>query len=491
MKRLNPVGSLFGFILTILLFLGLGFSLWYNRGLAFSPGPVTELGKSGVVIQGFISHADFEKRCSFCHEPLKSDLASKCMICHADVKQQIQTNQGIHGQIENPGECALCHPEHRGRSFDPTMAAYQLFDHSKTNFSLNWHQQNYDTTPMQCAACHQDGDFSAVENSTCVDCHTAHDSNFSQVHVRDFGSDCFACHDGLDSMKNFDHSQTGYVLVTKHDQLVCTGCHTNDNLSETPTQCKDCHQEPAIHSGMFDPACEACHTPAGWSPAILENQSFSHYDTSGFSLSLHQADYSGQEITCSTCHLTDLKTIDIQTCIDCHNSNDQVFMTDHLAQFGSACMDCHDGVDRLSNFDHGKFFPLEGKHATIVCVDCHTDNKFRGTPVECVQCHDEPEIHAGVFGLECNYCHSVEAWSPARLEQHTFPLNHGLSDPNTQVKCDACHITIYTEYTCYTCHEHQPDQITEKHLEEGISEQDLPACADCHPIGMNAEGDEN
>ena len=307
MKRLNPVGSLFGFILTILLFLGLGLSLWFDRGLAFNPGPVTELKKAGVVLQGFTSHADFEKQCNFCHEPLKTTLASKCKSCHLEVNQQIQDGKGVHSRIDNVDQCYSCHTEHHGRTFNPTLGSYQLFDHSKTSFSLNWHQENFDATPMECAECHVSEDFSVAPNQKCLDCHAGQDSNFGQTHTQDFGSNCLGCHDGSDRMQKFDHISTSYPLEGKHTQVKCTGCHTTNNLKDAPKDCKGCHEEPTIHQGMFEQTCDTCHTPDGWTPAKLDNQSFSHLDTAGFSLALHQTDYSNQLITCAGCHPNDLK----------------------------------------------------------------------------------------------------------------------------------------------------------------------------------------
>jgi hypothetical protein len=236
--------------------------------------------------------------------------------------------------------------------------------------------------------------------------------------------------------------------------------------------------------GLFEQTCDICHTPQSWSPAILNDQTFAHLETAAFSLVRHQVDYSNQTITCSTCHPKDLQAFDIQTCIDCHTQHDTVFMTDHQQQFSSECMTCHDGVDRLSNFDHANFFSLEGKHATALCSDCHAEMVYRGTPEECWQCHKEPDIHAGVFGLKCFYCHSAEAWSPANLRQHEFPLNHGLEDQVTQLQCDACHGANYLDYTCYSCHDHQPDEITQSHQAVGILEQDLPSCARCHSSGI-------
>jgi hypothetical protein len=486
MKRLNPISSLFGLILTVLLFIGLGMTLWFNRGLAFSPGPVTAKSKTSVTINGFASHADFEKQCGSCHEPLKTDIATKCLTCHKAELQQIQTGDGVHSAVLQVNQCGTCHPDHRGRNFDPTLASYQLFDHSTTSFSLNWHQENYDATPMQCSECHKNQDFSLIDNQPCLDCHGANDQDFTLSHLQDYGSNCLDCHDGQDRMQNFDHSQTSFSLIGKHEEIKCAECHINGVLSDTPKECQDCHSEPVIHLGSFEQTCEACHTSESWSPAKITDQSFSHFETTGFSLVLHQTDYSTQNITCVTCHPNDLQTLDIQTCIDCHSQHDMSFMSDHQEQFGVECMVCHDGVDRLSNFEHANFFLLDGKHATLDCSACHADKLFRGTIQECWQCHQEPEIHAGVFGLSCDDCHTAEAWSPATLLKHEFPLNHGIDDQSLQFQCDTCHTTNYIDYTCSNCHEHKPDEMIKIHLAQGVNEQELPDCVKCHPTGTSA-----
>ena len=484
MKRPNPVGSLLGLSLTILLFVGLGISLWFNRGLAFSPGKVTAKSQVGVMIDGFSSHAEFEKQCKLCHDPLNTNLATKCLECHTDIKDQILSKQGVHSLIATINECASCHPEHRGRKFDPTLASFKLFDHSKTSFNLTWHQENYDATPMQCSACHKETNFLVVDNQTCLDCHAGHDQAFGQVHVQDFGQDCLGCHDGVDRMQTFDHSQTGFALDGKHTQIKCTDCHKSASVKDTPKDCKGCHAEPSMHQGLFEQTCDTCHTTVNWSPATLDGKPFSHVATAAISLVKHQSDYASQPITCNTCHPKGLQTFDMQTCIDCHSQHDVAFMTEHVGQFTAQCLVCHDGVDRLSNFQHANFFPLDGKHAALQCADCHANKVFRGTPSECSQCHPEPQIHAGVFGLKCNYCHTSSAWSPASLQEHGFPLNHGLKDMTTQPQCDTCHGTNYVEYTCYNCHDHQLDEITKSHLAAGISQGDIPNCARCHPDGI-------
>ncbi len=488
MKRLNSAGSLLGIVLTTLLFVGLGVSLWVNRGLAFSPGAISGKSLAGVTLEDFSSHADFEKQCGKCHDPLRTSLATKCLECHTDVNEQIQNKQGAHSQIATVNACASCHPDHKGRNFDPTLASFQKFDHSQASFSLAWHQANYTATPMQCSECHTSTDFSKVDNQVCLACHAQHDSTFSQAHAQDFGSDCLGCHDGADKMKNFDHAQTGFALDGQHTQVTCTTCHNSSTVTDTPQECQDCHAEPTIHKGVFQQECDDCHSSQSWSPAKINDQPFEHFTTAGFSLVLHQADYSSQAISCATCHPASLDSYDLLTCIDCHSQHDPVFITDHQEQYGTACLNCHDGVDRLSNFQHANFFVLDGAHATLDCVDCHPNQAFRGTPSECSQCHKEPEIHAGVFGLKCFYCHSTDAWTPATLVQHVFPLNHGLADAATQSQCDTCHGATYVDYTCYNCHEHQEEQILQSHLEAGISEQQFNACATCHPDGSIQTG---
>jgi hypothetical protein len=202
-------------------------------------------------------------------------------------------------------------------------------------------------------------------------------------------------------------------------------------------------------------------------------------------------------MTCAGCHLEGtFHGLDTRVCADCHAgktggpADDQKaeFMSKHVEEFGETCMDCHDGVDRLSDFEHARFFPLDGKHADTACEDCHAERVFRGTPQECVACHAEPEIHAGFFGLECQLCHTTQAWTPAALSQHDFPLDHGGLG---EVACETCHSgNVYVEYTCYGCHDHTPEEIQPKHLEEGISPEELPACVNCHPDGGKAEGND-
>ncbi|MCB9133971.1 MAG: hypothetical protein H6636_00995 [Anaerolineales bacterium] len=482
MRRQHPFLSPSGIVLTLFLTLILATLLWRTGGLMFNPGPLTAKAQSGQTLGGVASHAEI-KACNTCHQPLKSEQAPLCLSCHEDVQNQLDTANGIHAQFKPEQPCFACHPDHRGHDFDPTQAGLENFDHSVTSFSLIWHQVDYNAVPLQCDSCHASENFS-VNQATCTTCHANHDVAFMTKHQQDYGTDCLACHDGADRMADFDHSETAFPLEGKHATTSCIGCHKNNEFVGLPTDCVACHEEPALHAGLFEDTCDSCHTPEAWTPAILDEKAFDHATQTRFSLVQHQADFSGAVMNCASCHETNLEAMDLQVCTTCHARADQVFMTTHTQQYGTDCLACHDGVDRMHDFNHANFFVLDGKHAEIECAACHANQQFAGTPTECVACHEEPSIHAGVFGLQCGNCHSTTAWAPASLKSHTFPLDHG---GEGVIACETCHTTTYIQYTCDVCHD--PVEMRQEHSEEGIT--DITNCVECHPTGLKEEGENN
>lgn len=489
MRRMKPIISPFSLAFSVILFTALGLILWRSGTLAFSPGELSSQSEPEGEIQGYSSHSAFEPQCEYCHQPFKSRQADLCVHCHTNIAVQIDAQNEMHGKLKNPVQCSACHPDHRGRDFDLLQNALETFDHSLTSFSLVWHQIDYDSAPMACEDCHiLLPDFSVLDQ-TCSGCHRERDAAFIDHHQQEFGLVCLACHDGIDNMVNFDHDNTAFPLNGKHLQVSCVDCHLDKHFDKTSKDCLSCHAEPQIHLGVFETNCAACHSTEDWQPATLANQNFQHDRNATFSLDRHLQDYQGQPITCQTCHEADLNSLDMQTCISCHATQSAEFMDRHQAQFGSNCLDCHDGFDRLSNFDHADFFPLEGRHADIKCEDCHTNSAgikvYRHTPAACNQCHAEPEIHAGSFGLQCQYCHTSQQWIPAQLVLHAFPLDHG---EEGQVACQTCHTAAYAEYTCYGCHQYEEADITDSHARAGISPAELPKCFQCHQHGTIVQG---
>jgi hypothetical protein len=135
-------------------------------------------------------------------------------------------------------------------------------------------------------------------------------------------------------------------------------------------------------------------------------------------------------------------------------------------------------------FDHSKSaFPLDGKHLTLQCAQCHEKGVFKGTQTACSACHKQPATHVGAFFTgTCTDCHTTAGWKPANLKNHPFPLDHG----GTLSECAVCHPTNYATYTCYGCHEHTEAGTRAQHAEEGIT--DLRDCVKCHAGGRGEGG---
>ncbi|MBI3176987.1 MAG: cytochrome c3 family protein [Chloroflexi bacterium] len=489
LARQHPFVSSVGCVTALALMAVLGLAIWFTGGLAFSPGALSARQDATEVLDGFSSHAEFEDQCERCHSPFRGIEAARCEQCHTEVGVQRSSGKGLHAAFDNVARCGDCHIDHKGRAFDLSNVSLSGFDHSKVGFSLDKHGRAYDKKAMNCDVCHTGLNFE-FSAASCGDCHGAHDAAFMTEHARAFGSACMNCHDGVDVMRTFDHARAQFPLEGKHGPLECAACHSATvKPKDTPTQCAACHAEPAMHAALFGTDCEACHTSAAWSPATLNGNAFDHAATK-FALTSHTENYDGQSFACATCHGQALTpagpfTFVQQVCSDCHGLRDQVFMVKHVQDFGNDCLSCHDGSGSMKNFDHSRVFLLDGKHATTACADCHPNNKFKDTPRECVSCHAEPDIHLGLFGLQCADCHSTTAWLPAALKNHTFPLDHG---EQGEIACATCHPNRYTEYTCYLCHEHDKALMVAKHAEEGITGPRLEECVACHLTGRKEEG---
>ena len=495
MRRQQPFFSPLGCSAALLLIAGVVAAVLITGGDLMIPGPLSAQSQpdSGVKATGaFASHAAFESDCGQCHAPFQGIEAARCERCHTTVADERARGIGLHGtpQVTNVARCQACHPEHQGRDYKLLAAARQTFNHQNLKFSLALHVRDYAQQPLarQCQTCHVASTY-AVSTEACTACHGAHDQAFMSDHSAAFGADCLACHDGVDKMKGFNHSQTKFPLTDRHEQAACAACHKPAvAVADTPTECVGCHAEPQVHAGMFGAGCATCHTPAAWAPAKVNNAVFDHTRT-GFALTSHGKDFDGTAFPCTKCHpgavrlvAAGASTFDQQVCVACHTRADSQFMTDHTQKYGSDCVSCHDGAGNMVNFDHKSFFVLDGQHAALKCDQCHANRQFKGTPKQCAGCHAEPKVHAGLFGADCAACHTSGAWTPARLTRHTFPLDHG---GQGQVPCGTCHPDTYPAYTCYGCHDHVQTEIINSHAEKNIQGDQLSNCAACHASGRS------
>jgi hypothetical protein len=278
----------------------------------------------------------------------------------------------------------------------------------------------------------------------------------------------------------------------------CGHCHAPIHCIED-TRCQDCHIEVAkqrseatgLHGRLpVVDKCQTCHIEHLGHDAVITTFAFTNVDheaLADYSLVHHQEDYSGQIMNCESCHAQNSFASESLDCVTCHSEADHDFMAEHIELYGLDCISCHDGRDRMSDFDHNEVYVLDGVHADTDCVGCHIDQIFAGTAQDCVSCHPDPEVHVGLFGLECDRCHTTQAWIPAELTRHLFPLDHG---DEGEIVCETCHENAYVELTCYGCHDHQPGEMIEMHTAEDISagvDVTEEKCIDCHPTGKLTE----
>lgn len=134
---------------------------------------------------------------------------------------------------------------------------------------------------------------------------------------------------------------------------------------------------------------------------------------------------------------------------------------------GTRCQSCHTehrgahaALTDLSRFDHNcAAFKLDGKHTSVSCNACHTNNVYKGTVQSCVGCHGEPkvpQVHKFNYGTGCAQCHNTTTWnSPDRSGFDHSRTAFKLTGKHTAANCNACHkneVFKGTPMTCVSCH---------------------------------------
>ncbi len=284
----------------------------------------------------------------------------------------------------------------------------------------------------------------------------------------------------------------GYVSHADFEQE-CGHCHAPIHCI-TDTRCQDCHLDVArqraaaegIHGSLPTENCEYCHREHQGHDAVITAFAFTNVDhqkLANFSLAHHQQNYDGEPLNCESCHLQGSYMAGSLDCLSCHTNHDHDGMAKHMDTYGLDCLKCHDGADRMSEFDHNRFYLLDGAHAGADCQDCHANQTYAQPYRTCLDCHPEPELHAGVFGTSCERCHGTTAWAPAELKAHTFLIDHAGEGP---VDCETCHAGTYTDYPCYTCHDVDEMFVFHNDLDMYAFEN----CIECHPTGREGEGEQ-
>lgn len=172
-----------------------------------------------------------------------------------------------------------------------------------------------------------------------------------------------------------------------------------------------------------------------------------------------------------------------QDCVTCHLPDYQATTNPpHVDRFPTACAQCHTTDAWVpASFEHP--WPLDGAHATALCLACHTGDppRFAGTPTACVGCHRadydaSPYPGHTSFPTTCQDCHSTSAWRPAVALDHPWPLDGA----HATAPCASCHTGDPPRYAgtptqCVGCHRADYDRSPYP------GHATFPTtCADCH-----------
>jgi hypothetical protein len=447
-------------LITVFAIVGVAFASGSDM---FSAGALNAQGNKSY--GGVTSHAQITE-CGACHvAPWATDtMADHCMNCHTDIAVQMRDVAQLHGILYKNAPtlaCRQCHTEHNGAGAPQTVMNVNGFPHDMFRFSLAKHKRNTQFQPITCEDCHTNGVATFTPDS-CQNCHQKMNIVFSQAHLLEYGSNCIACHDGVDRYgEDFSHNNFTFQLYGKHIDIACSQCHLNArsvaDLQSTPQDCFACHKKDDAHKGQFGNNCAACHTSAGWKPANFD------HNLSNFKLEGQHAN-----VKCEQCHINNVFKGTASNCYSCHQKDDK-----HNGQFGMDCSACHtpNGWGNAT-FDHNlSTFKLLGKHANVECKQCHVNNVFKGTPSDCYACHQKDDKHNGQFGKDCSGCHTPNSWGDATFDHNksNFPLTGG----HINLDCTKCHTNGQfkgTPTTCASCHADSP-------FHAGAFGTD---CASCH-----------
>jgi len=167
-----------------LLLAGLFISVCFNVSAQISPG---DLSKSHANLEGV-------SNCTQCHSVGNKVTREKCLACHKDIKAEIDAHKGFHSSREvGQKNCAVCHSDHHGRSFDMIRLNKKLFNHNLTGFVLKGEHAK-----QECAKCHKPefikdpvlkkraGTYLGL-SPNCLSCH-------EDYHQGKLSSKCAECH---------------------------------------------------------------------------------------------------------------------------------------------------------------------------------------------------------------------------------------------------------------------------------------------------------
>ena len=161
-------------------------------------------------------------------------------------------------------------------------------------------------------------------------------------------------------------------------------------------------------------------------------------------LAAPHASLEGDE-NCGRCHTSGRGTSN-GLCNGCHGSVTKQGL--HARAFGGPCAKCHSdhrgrgfALVRFSpnGFDHGQTgWPLQGKHGSTKCAECHKPGTWQNVSRACKSCHKDP--HDNRFGANCLGCHNESNWKTVSLKSFNHDLSRfPLKGAHRSAPCGNCH----------------------------------------------------
>lgn len=401
-----------------------------QKGGVVVPGKLPKGAKAGSVgaavkIPSGFDHGKTEFPLTGLHK------AVTCKGCHGPVI----------GKMENFKDCVGCHQNPHGDQFEKIWTPKPCSScHSTAGFKKLGFDHNQDSRfeiqgkhkQVKCASCHTQGKFRWLsEAPDCVVCHNdPHRGQFAK-------QTCASCHtyDGF-SVKKFDHNNTSFPLVGKHQAVACDTCHIENKFKGISHECNSCHND--FHKGELGMECERCHSPV----KSFTDVEFDHNRESKFRID-------GQHVKnqCYQCHWNYKFKLGDFKCSTCH-------VDVHKGSFGPDCDRCHttSGFSMKEGFHEFGSFRITGVHNKIDCVQCHSPKKpARARPMECATCHKDP--HMGSLSNDCSTCHGQTAWMPTTFRHNQTGFE--LSGAHRFLSCDQCHSNRVfggLPSECFFCH---------------------------------------
>jgi hypothetical protein len=224
---------------------------------------------------------------------------------------------------------------------------------------------------------------------------------------------------------------------------------------------------------------------------------FDHTRYTGYALTGAHA-----TLDCIACHANNRFAGTPAQCYACHTADFQKSSNPPHVQLGlpRECGSCHSTTDwSNAKFDHTLYahWPLQGKHAAVMCAQCHTNNSYVSTPTDCYSCHKADFQSAGSpnhvssgFPTDCSMCHTATGWAPSSFNHATF---FPLTGAHASVQCMQCHTTsnfASTPKDCYSCHKGDFQSTKDP---DHVAAAFPTTCETCHntTTWMNATFDHN